>query len=981
MVNFSTKMTSAVSMVALLASTLGTSVVSAASEFLPYASVLADNAVIGTQSSEAAYRLGDTITRAELAKVTANLGGYTATECSGTVYGDVSANLGDLCGYIEALAQAGVVSTKNANFRPTASVTRAEMTKMLLGAVGETASDVDAGYTDLTGLGDLAGYVNRANELGCASSATYFRPNATSSRGEAFKMAACAAQLDTTTTEPTVPPSNGSGTTTPTTSGSTTVAGALSVALDGTAVAQYVPKNASSVKVGTVKLSANGGDVTINSLVVSRSGLGAAADILSSNGVRASQSGVIISSSSDYYNATSQKANVYFSPALVVKAGTSTSVDILVNLSAQQNSQHQFTLDSVNTTAGVVTTTTTLGLINTTSYETATTAVNLTNASSSLTPGKTNQSVVKVEITSGGRETKVNGFTLTRAGVDFTKRLANVQVYRGGVAVGKVTLTAEKLSVTGLSDVLASGNTQTYEVKADILVDGSTSSKLAFKFDATSDVSASEVATGYATAVTTSPSAGTAQSDISFDNVEVTFSKLSTANVTLAPGTNNVKLFNGRLTSSTPLTIRGLRITPTLNTLTGADSSGTATGTRIMAFVNDQLSVKVNGSEVGTITSLSASYVDLAPSFVVDSTNPATVTIEGSIKSNQNVKGAITFTVEITSARDSSNNTATVGAGKSLTGDKTTINTAEVKIQTATVAAPSTSRIYASADQEIGRFAVYAQNEAVRLQKVVLTNAGTASLSGIVSSASSVKLRDVATNAEISATATVSGNTLTLESMNDKIAMDTTKNYAIIATISSIDNDMSKTIQLAYSSSTIVRDTNSNALNPTSTSVSFKQYTLGTVPPTVKVTKTSELNKYLVTVTNVDTNTGITLTGVTVKFQSRFAGSTSVTYTGNLCLRDQGSSTDCTTTGGNGTSSGYAITQAGLTQIFSLVGLTSAGNELSKNGGNTTFEVYLQGAPIFAAGDLTQVSVDKVFYAGTSENYVGVAGASETSTK
>jgi S-layer homology domain len=976
-------MTSAVSMVALLASTLGTSVVSAASEFLPYASVLADNAVIGTQSSEAAYRLGDTITRAELAKVTANLGGYTATECSGTVYGDVSSKLGDLCGYIEALAQAGVVSTKNANFRPTASVTRAEMTKMLLGAVGETASTTDAGYTDLNGLGDLAGYVNRANELGCASSATYFRPNATSSRGEAFKMAACAAQLDTTTTEPTVPPSNGSGTTTTTGSTTTgsTVAGALSVALDGTAVAQYVPKNASSVKVGTVKLSANGGDVTINSLVVSRSGLGAAADILSSNGVRASQSGVIISSSSDYYNATSQKANVYFSPALVVKAGTSTSVDILVNLSAQQNSQHQFTLDSVNTTAGVVATTTTLGLINTTSYETATTAVNLSNASSSLTPGKTNQSVVKVEITSGGRETKVNGFTLTRAGVDFTKRLANVQVYRGGVAVGKVTLTAEKLSVTGLSDVLASGNTQTYEVKADILVDGSTSSKLAFKFDATSDVSASEVATGYATTVTTSPAAGTAQSDITFDNVEVTFSKLSTANVTLAPGTNNVKFFNGKLTSSTPLTIRGLRITPTLNTLTGADSSGTATGTKIMAFVNDQLSVKVNGSEVGTITSLSASYVDLAPSFVVDSTNPATVTIEGSIKSNQNVKGAITFSVEITSARDSSNNTATVGAGKSLTGDKTTINTAEVKVQTATVAAPSTSRIYASADQEIGRFAVYAQNEAVRLQKFVVTNGGNASLSGIVSSASSVKLRDVATNAEISATATVSGNTLTLESMNDKIAMDTTKNYAVIATISSIDNDMSKTIQLAYSSSTIVRDTNSNALTPTSTSVSFKQYTLGTVPPTVKVTKTSDLNKYLVTVTNVDTNTGITLTGVTVKFQSRFAGSTSVTYTGKLCLRDQGSSTDCTGTGGLGTSSGYTIDQAGLTQIFSLNGLTSAGNELSKNGGNTTFEVYLQGAPIFAAGDLTQVSVDKVFYAGTSENYVGVAGASEISTK
>ena len=1028
MSNFFSKLASAVSVVTLVAASTGSSVVSAASEFAAYAQALADNGVITAQSTEAGYRLGDNVTRAELAKVVANLGGYTATECAGDVFSDVGSGLGDLCGYVEALAEAGVVSTSSATFRPTANVTRAEMVKMILGALGETASSTDAGYTDLAGLGDLAGFVNRANEIGCAADATYFRPNATASRGEAFKIASCAAQLEVDTTTET----GNTGSTT--TSGSTTttgstVAGSLSVALNGTAVAQYVPKNASNVKVGTIKLTAGTSPVTVSSLVVSRSGLGAAGGVLTSNGIRAAQSGVIISSSADYYNSTSQKGNVYFSPALTIAAGTSVNVDIVVNLSGSENSQHQFTLDSVNAGASTVTgAPITLGLVNTTSYETATTTAILSASAGSLTPGKTNQSIVKVELTAGGRDTVANGFTLTRgAGVDFTKRLANVKVYRGGVEVGTVSLSNEKLSVSGLSDTLTSGNTQTYEIKADVLVDSSTTA-LKFKFDATSDVLATEVATGYSTMVSTSPVPGTSV-DITFSNVEVTFAKLSTKNETLAPGTNNVKLFNGKVTSTVPLTVRGIRVTPTItglvttsnatNTMTysgtvaasdvtttdvngitttrvynSAVSGGTGTtytvttvrtvrGGGINAFVNNQLSVKVNGSEVATITDLSAAYVDLLPSFVVDSANPATITIEGSIKSSDAVTGAFTFDVNLTDTRDSSNNAATIGAGKSLTGDKTTINTATVEIKTATVAAPTTTRLYASADQEIGRFAVYAQNEAVRLQKIVLTNvgAGAATLQNVVSSTSSIKLYDVATGLEVSSSATIAGDTVTFDSMNDTIAKDTTKNYRVVASISSIDDYMSDSIQLSYSSSTVVRDTNSNVLTATVLAPSFKSYTLGTVPPTVTVTKTATLDRYLVTVTNADTNTGITLTGVTVKFQSRFAGSTSTSFTGKLCLRDQGSSEDCTVDGGNGTSSGVTITEAGLTHTFDLAGLTSAGLQLAKNGGNTTFEVYLTNAPLFIAGDYTQVSLDKVYYGGTSESYVGVTSATAQNVK
>ena len=260
MSNFFTKLTSAVSVATLVTVSTSVSLVSAASEFYDYAQVLADNGIIGSQSTEAGYRLGANITRAEMAKVVANLGAIDAVECTGTVFGDVGTGLGDLCGYIEALADAGVVSSTATLYRPSANITRAEMVKMMLGALGETGSDVDAGYMDLAGLGDLAGYVNRASEIGCVGAADYFRPNASSSRGEAFKVAAICAGLEVGTV---LPPVDGTGVVVTPIGTGTTVAGALTVSLSGTAMAQYVPKNASSVKVGTVQLAAATSDVTV----------------------------------------------------------------------------------------------------------------------------------------------------------------------------------------------------------------------------------------------------------------------------------------------------------------------------------------------------------------------------------------------------------------------------------------------------------------------------------------------------------------------------------------------------------------------------------------------------------------------------------------------------------------------------------------------------------------------------------------------
>ena len=66
-------------------------------DFLQYADYLASKSIITKQTKEFGYRLNQKITRAEIAKIAANLAKLQINTCSGTVYKDVSSELEDLC--------------------------------------------------------------------------------------------------------------------------------------------------------------------------------------------------------------------------------------------------------------------------------------------------------------------------------------------------------------------------------------------------------------------------------------------------------------------------------------------------------------------------------------------------------------------------------------------------------------------------------------------------------------------------------------------------------------------------------------------------------------------------------------------------------------------------------------------------------------------------------------------------------------------
>ena len=503
MSNFSRKVTSALSVLAFTATTLSSSVTAyAASEFVAYAEVLASNGVISAQSTEAGYRLADNITRAEITKIAVNLAGLTPTECAGNVFSDVSSKLGDLCGYIEAAAEAGIVSTANANFRPTALVTRAELVKILLGAVGEEGSDTSAGYSDVpASLGDLYSFVNRANELGVIASATYFRPTATATRGEAFKIAAGAAGLEISTEEPT--------TEEPTTNTGVTLAGDVSVALSSaTPASATIPASVAGVVVAKYTITAASSDVSVNSIKLKRVGL---SDSDTLTALALSVDGVGRVSKSKNENSSDDTADFALSSPLVVKAGSSVTVNVLASLNTAANAANdEFAIQVValgSTAENVSIGATTSNTFRVGSVNAAGITVSDDGSSPSVKVGEVNKEVYKFKMVnnSNDEDMTLSAVTLKEIGTaDDMTDLGNWSLYLDGTQVATAAKSSDKYVSFTLTTpaTLKSGKTHKFVVKADIL--GGAGKTIQIALDSTLDVTAAGTKYGYGAGVTNS---------------------------------------------------------------------------------------------------------------------------------------------------------------------------------------------------------------------------------------------------------------------------------------------------------------------------------------------------------------------------------------------------------------------------------------------------------------------------------------------
>lgn len=963
MANFSMKLASTVSAASIVASAMSASLVSAASEFLPYAEALANNKVINS-TTEAGYRLNDYITRAELAKVAANLGQYTKVSCTGTVYTDVNKSLGDLCDAIETLANAKVVTTATTTFRPNANVTRAEMTKMLLGALGETQSMNSAGYADVNAtLGDLQGFINRAAEKGCVQKATYFRPNANGSRGEVFKIAACSAGLNVDTTTPTT-----TTTTTPTTP--TTSATWITVTQVGTATAQYVPMNASSVKVGTIKITANA-ETVVKTVTISRSGLG---DI---TGLSASlaQNGVIVGNARTF-NTTSQDVILRLNTPVTLKAGASMDLDVLASLPSNgtQNSQHQFAVTAVN---GTAISPITLGLLNTTSYAVSTVTGALSGGNSiKLDTGLTAAKIYNLSLQAqSGRNVTVHSFTLSKTnGNDLSQALANVKVFRNGVALSgaTATVTSDKIIVTGLESKINGGDTAYYELRADTTYVGKADT-FTLNVSNTEDISATEDITGYVTRV----GLGNTTMDLITNSYIVT-PRVTTTTTTVVPGSSNVTLMSGSYLSTSTFEAQ----TFSLKVPTGLNDKYSS------------LTLDVAGSSYDLLSS--ASYFDASTntfkfpsnnSFTVNANEPVNVMVRGTVKSTAPTTNSDqNFVFKIETIKNVNNGVVTAANIAPITGTMFKIAGADINLKASTVAAPINRNIGSSQiDTEIGRLAIEAVSADIRVGKITVKNTATttgAVFTDMATDAYSFKLIDIATNAEIPASKVLSTDNTTLEftlSPAVVISKDTLKNIKlVVSTKSFTDSDIGKNFVGKFVVSDIYTDNGS--------SITQKEFTQSTTPyvtsyavPTVTVQSQplGDNNGKIATIkiTNTDTQSDINVNKVILDtvIRSTANGTLTMNSGATICLRNVGtSSSTCTTPG-------VSITAAGITATPLSVPTDNA--IATKNGGYVEYEVFIQNAPLWVAGDNALVRVTGLNYTTGTQTTEQPYSVAATSTK
>lgn len=197
------------------------------------------------------------------------------------------------------------------------------------------------------------------------------------------------------------------------------------------------------------------------------------------------------------------------------------------------------------------------------------------------------------------------------------------------------------------------------------------------------------------------------------------------------------------------------------------------------------------------------------------------------------------------------------------------------------------------------------------------------------------------------------------------IPQDTTHNYGVILTLGNVANYVGDTINIGSPSVMAVRDSDSTSIVPTGVAV-MKTYTFGITSPSVVINAVPLASNNAIariTVTNNDTNTGITLSGVQlgVAYRSTVNGN-GLIFNGQVCLSDSIMLDNGASCGTPGTSAPVPFTQSGFLATLSLSNTNAGSITLARNGGNVTFYVYNNTSAPWYADDIVATTLRSLTY-------------------
>jgi len=473
--------------------------------------VIVDNA-----ANPSAYNLDGSITRREMLKVMMNLSSVEVTNtCEGKFADLPTTDWG--CKYAEAALKAGFIAA-NTNFRPNDLVSKSEALKMIMQAKNLAKKDgvepwqkayadaaVEAGviekaFTDYTAVAKRSMVVVTADAAVTSTSTNVDGDDTEIDLGDIFGEDVNMGNSTGTTSTGTTTNPTSTGTTTPTTNVGN---GALELSLNpaSPAYGAQIP-NVGTVRFAKVDFTAGSADVTLNSVELKKVGL---ASVDSSTKVFFEKDGRRVSSRVGF---TSEGSLVLsFTPAYVVKAGSTETLDLFVELNSSNTGvDYEFTSGKVVASAANVSGSFTTPKLRTTNYAVAPVTFNVT--SSNTTHNASDALVELGAFTLYNGDTKseqtdvaLQSITLRNNGSASLTSLADVQLVRNGVVVSK-NFTVDSKNVTfSVNDTVKEGVTATYYVKARIADVERTDDTYQFELRNASDLNAVEVTNGFRSTV------------------------------------------------------------------------------------------------------------------------------------------------------------------------------------------------------------------------------------------------------------------------------------------------------------------------------------------------------------------------------------------------------------------------------------------------------------------------------------------------
>jgi hypothetical protein len=622
------KVTSAVALTAIVASTIGSvSSTYASTAETEAANKLAGLGVIADQTSNvSAYRLGDTITRREMLKVMMNLNGSTVeNKCEGKFTDLPATDWG--CKYAEAALAKGFIAA-NATFRPNDNVSKAEALKMVMKAKG-IAKDASAASWEVA-------YVNAAVTAKLID-APFTDYSTASKRGFTFTAAANATDSSSDLgLGDLLGGLTGTGNTTSTGTTTSTVvkSGDVSVSLNPTSSANgtQVPMSG-IVRFAGVDFTAGSSDVALNTVEVKKAGL---STVSSSTKVWFEKNGLRVSGKASF---TSEgNAVVSFAPSYVIKAGTTETLDLYVQLAdTVSGTDYQFVSGTIESSAANITGSFMTPVLRTANYSVAT--YNAATASSAADYKASNDVVElgafkiaasKPSTVSETRDELLKSITIYQSGSANLTNLANIVLVRNGTTVSTSSSINGKALTFTVNDTIKDGATATYYVKANIANVENAVDTYQFYLKNTSDINIVEASSSFrANADAASETTKFVSAAYTVNGGDVKFDRDSSVSLssTVAPGTAGVVLMQGTITAKNAVTLEDPRLT--ISNLSNGNLSDYF-NTLYLQIGNSVLSA--------TATGVTASTIDFLGTVNVSGT--ATVKLYGTLKSTTSLADA-----------------------------------------------------------------------------------------------------------------------------------------------------------------------------------------------------------------------------------------------------------------------------------------------------------------------------------------------------